>query len=64
MTTNMTDLFETIEELPYKVQLILSEFAEDDNNYEACAERLSRCEAEGYTFEYGLDAIPFNLTKV
>ena len=58
------DLFETIETLPYKVQLILSEFAEDDITYEKCDDILSRCEAEGYTFEYGLDAIPFNLTKI
>jgi hypothetical protein len=60
----IADLFETIETLPYKVQLILSEFAQDDNTYEACADLLRRCEAEGYTFEYGLDAIPFNLTKI
>jgi hypothetical protein len=60
----MEDLFETIETLPFKVQLILSEFAEEDNTYEKCADLLRRCEAEGYTFEYGLDAIPFNLTKI
>ena len=36
----MTDLFETIETLPYKVQLILSEFAEDDNTYDKCADLL------------------------
>ena len=60
----MTDLFETIETLPYKVQLILSEFAEDDNTYDKCADLLRRCEAEGYTFEYGLDAIPYQLTKI
>lgn len=59
-----SDLFETIETLPYKVQLILSGFAEDDHTYEACADLLSRCEAEGYTFEYGLDAIPYQLTKI
>lgn len=58
------DLFETIETLPYKVQLILSEFAEEDNTYENCANLLRKCEAEGYTFEYGLDAIPYNLTKI
>lgn len=60
----MDDLFEIIETLPYKVQLILSEFSEDGHTYQQCADLLRRCEAEGYTFEYGLDAIPFNLTKI
>lgn len=60
----MKDLFETIEMLPEEMQQILSEFAEEDNTYDACADLLSRCEAQGYTFEYGLDASPFNLTKI
>lgn len=60
----MKDLFETIEMLPEEMQQILSEFAEEDNTYDACADLLSICEAQGYTFEYGLDASPFNLTKI
>lgn len=60
----MTDLFESIESLPAKVQAILSEFSEEAQTYESCSKLLSLCEAEGYTFEYYLDAIPFNLTKI
>lgn len=63
----MEDLFEVIETLPIKVQLILSELAEDDDTcdtYAKCEDVLKRCKAEGYTFEYGLDAIPYQLTKI
>lgn len=60
----MEDLFESIESLPERVQEILSEFSGEEQTYETCEKLLSLCEAEGYTFEFGLDAIPFNLTKI
>jgi hypothetical protein len=60
----MEDLFQSIETLPEKLQTILIEFSMGDCNYETTGKLLNSCEAEGYTFEYGLDAIPFNLTKI
>jgi hypothetical protein len=59
----MTDLFDKIESLPEKVQTILNEFALKDNSYSNCAELLRLMEAEGYTFEYGLDAVPYGLVR-
>jgi hypothetical protein len=56
------DLFETPQNIPTRVLKILNEYDNGDElSYEQCAEMLTRCEAVGYTFEYGLDAIPFNL---
>jgi hypothetical protein len=59
----MEDLFESIESLPERVQEILRDFS-GEQTYEDCEKLLSLCEAEGYTFEYYLDANPFNLTKI
>jgi hypothetical protein len=59
------DLFKTPENIPTRVLKILNEYEEYENGdtleYYQLAEMLTRCEAVGYTFEYGLDAIPFNL---
>ena len=60
----MTDLFETIDTLPKRVQKILWEYAWEEKSYKACERMLVDLEAEGYTFEFGLDAEPFNLTKI
>jgi hypothetical protein len=56
------DLFETPENIPTRVLKILNEYDNGDElSYEQLAEMLTRCEAVGYTFEYYLDAVPFNL---
>ena len=59
----MTDLFEIIETLPLDVQNVLGSFEREGYDYETCAKYLAILEAKGYTFEYGLDGTPFNLTK-
>lgn len=59
----MTDLFESMDELPKKVQKIIFDFYWEEQTFKACEELLVKLEAEGYTFEVGLDAVPFNLTK-
>lgn len=64
MTTKMTDLFETIETLPLDVQNVLAQFEREGYDYETCAKYLSILEAKGYTFEFGLDGVPFNLTEI
>ena len=59
----MTDLFETIETLPLCIQNALIQFECEGYDYETCAKYLAILETKGYTFEYGLDGMPFNLTE-
>jgi hypothetical protein len=59
----MIDLFEHYEELPKKVQDIIAEFG-DTVGYLECQSLLIQLEPFGYTFEYDLDAIPYDLRKV
>lgn len=58
-----SDLFEETEFLPIEVQIILNKYSMRDNTYENCESMLKEMKELGYTFEYGLDAIPFNLKK-
>ena len=59
----MKDLFIHYEDLPQVVlDLVINEG--DVDGYEGCAKLLAKVKALGYTFEYGLDAEPFNLTKI
>jgi len=57
------DLFENYEALPKKVQDLLNT-TEDKQSYEHCKWLLEKLKPLGYTFEYGLDAIPYNLRKI
>lgn len=60
----MTDLFETPELLPQEVQDILSKYAELDETYENCEKLISELNEVGYTCDYGLDAVPYELEKL
>jgi len=56
------DLFEDYENIPANVQEILDEYdLEEDSDYDTLLELQNRLETIGYTFEYGLDAVPFGL---
>ena len=59
----MQDLFETPEALPQPVQDILNKYGEV-STYSECENMLAELKPHGYTFEYYLDAIPFNLTTI
>jgi hypothetical protein len=59
----MTDLFETIETLPLCIQNVLSQFEREGYDYETCAKYLQILNSKGYSFEYALDGVPFNLTE-
>jgi len=60
----MEDLFETPELIPVMVQAILETFNEDTKNtYRELARIVSELEPLGYTFDFYLDAEPFNLRK-
>ena len=61
----MNDLFETPEGIPLEVQAVLSEFNDEtDNTYTELDRIIKKLEPLGYTFDYGLDAEPFDLHKV
>ena len=57
------DLFEHQDELPKEMQELLLTW-EDSNTYENCEGMLKKSEVLGYTFDYGLDGIPFDLIKM
>ena len=56
------DLFEVVITLPQEVQDVLNTF--EDETYDECRRLLDELEPLGYTFEYYLDAVPFNLKKL
>jgi len=65
-TKNMKDLFETPELIPANVEAILEGWSvcQGCYNYADLEKMQLALEAIGYTFEYGLDAVPFNLHKI
>jgi hypothetical protein len=60
----MKDLFETPENLPIEIIDLINDFNKSDATYQNCEILLKKCIKLGYTFKYGLDAIPFNLKKL
>jgi hypothetical protein len=60
----MNDLFETPELLSIDVQAILEKYSNKDFNYNNCSDLVDELEEVGYTCEYGLDAIPYDLRKL
>ena len=58
------DLFETPEVLPADVKAVIEKFSELDTTYINCADLVQELNKVGYTCEYGLDASPYNLTKL
>lgn len=57
------DLFEQLDTLPMEVQGILADFG-GQTGYVALDNLLDKLKPHGYTFEYGLDAQPYNLRKI
>lgn len=61
----MKDLFETPELIPSDVQAILESFDEESPNTYLELDRLvNELEVIGYTFDFYLDAEPYNLRKL
>lgn len=60
-----TDLFNNQEEMPPVLLELVEEFQYKDAttglNYNDCREFQARAEKIGFTFEWGLDAEPYNL---
>lgn len=63
MSTDI-DLFEQFETLPEELKRILTKYEECDNDYNVMAAMQAECEAIGYTFDYYLDAEPYNLREL
>lgn len=57
------DLFETPEDLPAEVLAIMDKYANAEE-YSELEDMQSEIEAIGYTFDFGLDAVPHNLRKI
>ena len=56
------DLFEYPELWPANLASVLDDYTEQDSfTYRHLDDMLTKCQAIGYTFEYGLDASPYNL---
>jgi len=63
LSDETNDLFENYEQQPDELQRITDRFSvlDDDDPYDVCREFLAAVEAIGYTFDYGLDGIPYDL---
>ena len=60
----MNDLFETPEKLPIEIIDLMNEFNHINATYQNCEILLKKCLKIGYTFDYDLDAMPYNLQKL
>lgn len=62
-----TNLFANLEQVPSIVRGIVETHFEvhgDNFTYSACAELLERLKPNGWTCDYGLDAIPYDLKRI
>lgn len=60
------DLFEDQTGLPDGIRQLVSDYSEiletgDIDGYQACHDFLKEAQELGYTFEYGLDGVPYGL---
>jgi len=58
------DLFETPDLIPQEISEIIESANEDADPYKECERMQKEMEQHGYTFEYDLDGVPFNLRKI
>jgi hypothetical protein len=58
------DLFEQYQTLPQEVQQVLEKYSNDDNDYSNCENLIKDLNDIGYTCDYGLDGVPFDLQKI
>ncbi len=60
----MKDLFKTPEKIPTEVSKVLDLYILDEFDYIACEKLKTDLGKIGYTINYELDAIPYNLHKI
>jgi hypothetical protein len=58
------DLFENLDKVPGEVRSLIDAFNTYGESYEDCERLLADLKPYGYTFDYYLDAVPFNLRKI
>lgn len=61
------DMFEYFEELPSEVQLIIEEFNDKLDNcmdYNVINAMIQELNKHGYTCDYSLDCVPYNLREI
>lgn len=62
---NTMDLFENLDFVPATVAKVINKNLPDEGaNYEQLYETKKQLNELGYTFDFGLDAVPFNLRKL
>jgi hypothetical protein len=64
-----TDLFQAQDTLPENVRAIIDYHTilienDDGNAYLLCRDFLADIEPHGYTFDYGLDGVPYDLQRI
>ena len=59
-----TDLFNEIDTLPTDVQQLILSYHSQELDYMGCEELKQNLERLGYTCDYGLDAVPFDLKEI
>jgi len=52
------------EQLPEHIKKIMDTFDEEEGEYKECRRLLKEVERRGWTFDYYLDAVPFNFEKI
>jgi len=64
-TNDDIDLFQHVDRLPKNIKYTIERYTDSDSfSYDDCRAMLEDMENQGYTFEYGLDAEPFNLKRM
>ena len=64
LTLSGVDLFECYEILPLEVRQILTKHENEDGTYENCEELIKDLNKVGFTCDYGLDGVPFDLKEL
>jgi hypothetical protein len=63
-TKKNVDLFEHPELLPNDVLVILEKYENMDEDYKICEQLIAELNTVGYTCDYDLDGIPYDLKKL
>lgn len=58
------DYFEHLDKCPDQVRSVLSKYSELDETYENCANLVAELELIGWTCDYYLDAVVFDLRPI
>ncbi|HFK5538381.1 TPA: JAB domain-containing protein [Elizabethkingia anophelis] len=64
---NTSDIIDGFENIPEELEVVMEKWQQKIENgldYEDCANFQKDCEDLGYTFDYGLDSVPFDLRKI